>query len=152
VTMPSEHLSVLVVDDEPEVLTFFARVLDSNHIRALLARTPAEAVRIAERGYVPIDLILTDVSLQSRSYPPNGHAAPSDLEPVPGRDLIEAIRQIRPDVPAMQMHAWIDAGVIRISFVERQFETTSKAPDDEGLIESVRRAATEQMVRHAGGD
>src|SRR5580698_483772 len=54
VTPNNASLSVLVINEDAEILSFFARILDGNGIRALLARDAGEAVGIAKRGYVPI--------------------------------------------------------------------------------------------------
>src|SRR6204780_4721596 len=75
-------LSVLVVDEEAEILSFFARILEANGMRALLARNPGEAVGIAKRGYVPIDVVLTDVSLKT-------DAAASDVST--GSELVDRL-------------------------------------------------------------
>jgi hypothetical protein len=49
------------------------------------------------------------------------------------------------------MSAWLDGGVIRIELMNGASETNSKNPDDQGLINSIRRAATRPMVHAAGG-
>jgi DNA-binding NtrC family response regulator len=135
-------LSVLVIDDDAEILSFFARILDSNGIRALLARNADEAIGIAKRGYIPIDLVLTDVVLKTKS-------AASD--PESGHELVDRLRQLRPEVCALYMSAYVDSEVIRIELVDRGFHTTSKSADDGGLIGSIRTAAAKPLVRTAGG-
>jgi DNA-binding NtrC family response regulator len=137
----SDSLSVLVVDEDPDILAFFARILSINGIRALLARTPDEAMGIAKRGYVPIDLVMTDVAL--RSSPGNGEFAS-------GRDLVEDLRRTRPEIKSLFMSSYLDSGVIRVRLMDRDFETTSKNPDHEGLIESIRRATRAPRVHFAG--
>jgi DNA-binding NtrC family response regulator len=132
----SAFLSVLVIDEDAEILSFFAKILDSNGIRALLARNADEAIGIAKRGYVPIDLVLTDVELKA------------DAES--GPELVDKLRQLRPEVRALYMSAQVDSEVIRIELVDRGFHTTSKSPDDGGLIESIRTAAARPLSRTAG--
>jgi two-component system cell cycle sensor histidine kinase/response regulator CckA len=119
---PNSPLSVLVINEDAEILSFFARILDSNGIRALLARNAGEAVGIAKRGYVPIDLVLTDVAQRP--------------------DAAGRLRQLRPEVRVLYMSAYIDSDVIRIELMDRGFHTASKNSDDRGLIESIRAAAT----------
>ncbi len=138
-----DSLSVLVVDEEPEVLSFFARILDSNGMRALLARDREEAIGIARRGYVPIDLVLTDIALKSDS--------PRAGSETPGTELVDRLRELRPEIRALYMSANIDAEVIRIELMERGFQTTSTNSDDPGLIESIRLAAAAPMVHRVGG-
>jgi CheY-like chemotaxis protein len=138
----SQSPSVMIVDEEPDILAFFAKILDANGIRALLARTSSEAVEIAKRGYVPIDIIVTDVALRASDNPAIDSFAS-------GRDLVAAIRQLRPDVRSLFMSAYLDSGVIRIQLIDREFNTTSANPNDTGLIESIRKAATAPLVQHA---
>jgi DNA-binding NtrC family response regulator len=136
-----DSLSVLVVDEEPEVLSFFAKILDANGMRALLARNATEAIGIARRGYVPIDLVLTDITLKSEVAKP-------DL--TSGQEMVDRLRELRPEIRALYMSAHLDAEIIRIELMERGFQTTSKSSDDTGLIESIRSAAAAPMVRRMG--
>jgi CheY-like chemotaxis protein len=138
----ADSLSILVVDEEPEILSFFARILDADGMRALLARTPEQAIGIAKLGYVPIDLVLTDVLL---------HPDAAVRDSGGGRELVERLREFRPDVRALYMSAYLDAEVIRIEFIGQGFHTTSKSVVDKGLIESIRNAATAPLVQGAGG-
>src|SRR5580658_4319107 len=62
-TGTSNPISVLVVDAEPAILIFIARILDTNGMRVLLARNGSEAVEIAERHDLPIDLIVANVAI-----------------------------------------------------------------------------------------
>jgi DNA-binding NtrC family response regulator len=126
----SNSLSVLVINEDADVLSFFAKILDSNGIRALLAHNADEAVGIAKRGYVPIDLVLTDVA--------------------PGLDAVDRLHQLRPEVRVLYMSAYVDAGVIRIDLVDRGLHTTSKTSDHGGLIESIRTAAARPLTYTAG--
>jgi len=139
--VPADSLSVLIVDEDPDILSFFARMLDSNGMRALLARNPGEALGIAKRGYVPIDVVLTDVALRADMASP---------EFTSGHELVDSLRELRPDIKPLFMSAFHDAGVIRIQLMDRGFETTSKNPDTNGLIDSIRRVATAAMVHRAG--
>ncbi len=136
----ADTLSVLVVDENPDVLTFFVRLLDANRIRALVARNAAEAIAIVERSYVPIDLILANVLL-----PPD----PALPDRGDGPDLVDRLRLLRPNVPARYMSAWVDSGVIRIELLERGLHHMSRTPDDPGLVEAIRNAAAGRSVRTA---
>jgi DNA-binding NtrC family response regulator len=138
----AESLSVLVVDEDPEILSFFAKILDLNGMRALLARNHDEAIGIAKRGYVPIDLVLTDVFLK----PEDGASDDSS-----GPALVERLRELRPEVRALYMSAYLDSEMVRIELMDRGLETTSKNSDERGLLESIRSAATKPLVRRMGG-
>ena len=60
-------VSVLVVDDDPAILALIATILDRNGLRALLARDGEEAMAIAQRSHVAIDLILSDIEISGVS-------------------------------------------------------------------------------------
>lgn len=140
--MRSTPLSVLIIDEEPDILVFLARMLDANGMRGLLARNMSEAVKIAESTFVPIDLVLTNVLL-----PPD----PDTRGPGSGPELTDRLREIRPDLRAMYMSAWVDAGIIRIELLDRGLQYMSKSADTRGLIEAIRAAARPLPARSASG-
>lgn len=53
--------TVLIVEDEPAMLTLGQRMLEQQGYIVLAAGTPAEAIRIAETQTTTIDLLLTDI-------------------------------------------------------------------------------------------
>lgn len=128
----SDFLSVLVIDEKPEILVFLARLLDSNGMRALLARNAEEAIGIARRSYVPIDVVLADVGLRPVSFEPGLSSA---------SDLVGYLRRLRPFAGALYMSARIDAEVIRIELLDRADGQTPKGANPAALIESIRSAA-----------
>jgi CheY-like chemotaxis protein len=136
----ADVLSVLVIDDETEVLCFFAGILNANGMRALLAHNANEAIGIANRGYVPIDLVLTDVLLKP------GAAVP-DLDS--GLELISELRRLRPGIRALYMSARLESEVIRIALMDGD-SPVWKRSDDPGLIEAIRAAASAPLVHAAG--
>ena len=90
--------SVLIVDEEPEILIILSRMLESNGYRALRARSVPEALEIMRRRYVPVDLILCNAGI-NRTI---------------AHDLPAALREIRPGLRAVWMYAFVDAGTVRI--------------------------------------
>lgn len=135
----ADALSVLVVDEEPAILGFLASLLDANDIRALLARSASEAVDIAQRGYVPIDLILTDIVVKESLQD-------SDIAEITGAELLNRLHQIRPDTRALYMSAYIDASVIRIQLMNRQTGDDSEKPNPPNLIKAIREAAAAPLM------
>lgn len=133
-----DALSILVVDEAPEILNFFARLLDTNGMRALLARTPDEAIEIARREYIPIDLVVTDTVLKGDSA--------RLWEETTGSEVVDRVRALRPNARALYMMAGADDEVIRLELAG----TTWKAGDP-GLVETIRAAATAPMVQRVGG-
>jgi anti-anti-sigma factor len=131
----SDSLSVLVVDEEPLILVFLARILDRNGMRALLARNPRKALEIAQRRHVPIDLILTDWVLKDVD---KKNATVSELK---GPELVTQLREIRPALPVLYMSAQLDSDGIRICLMNGRFEDEEKF-DTGSLIGSIRQAST----------
>jgi len=139
----SDPLSVLVVDEDASILVFLARLLDANGIRVLLARSAEEALGIAQRGYVPINLILTDVTVRE--------AVNDSVSESAGAQLASRLRQIRPDARVLYMSAYTDAGIIRIQLMNRQQEQQPDAAAGNDLIAAIRGEAIASMVAHSGG-
>lgn len=132
----TDSLSVLVIDEQPDILAFFAHIFHANRIRPLLARSSDEAIGIAERGNIPIDLVLSNMLLR-----PDAQASTFTS----ASDVIDSIRQLRPAVRVSYMSACLDSGVIRIDLQDWAHL---------GLIDAVRAAARGQygqLVRSVGG-
>ncbi len=55
------HETILVVEDDPAVLTLAARMLAGQGYTVLAARSPAEAIRVAKESGADIHLVMTDV-------------------------------------------------------------------------------------------
>jgi response regulator RpfG family c-di-GMP phosphodiesterase len=132
-TTAAKPISVLVVDEEPSILVSIAKILDNNCIRALLARSGSEAVEIAERMYIPIDLVLSN-------------AAILEFE---NAELIGQLSQIRPGIRHLQMATCVDGAIARIQLMtDRPGE--KPAVCEEGLVQSVRKAVNRATARAAG--
>jgi CheY-like chemotaxis protein len=113
--------SILVIHEDPDVLIFIGRLLDSHGMRGLLARSGTEAIGLAARQFVSINLILINHMIKGLS----------------ADETVNHVRGLRPGLPALYMSAHIDRGVIRIDVVRR----TGSADNRSGtLIESIREA------------
>ena len=82
--------TVLVVEDEPSILTLTEQLLDSLGYRVLGAATPAQALRVAGLHAGAIDLLLTDVIMPGMN----------------GRDLASRLHASRPGT-AVSLHVRI---------------------------------------------
>jgi CheY-like chemotaxis protein len=139
-----DPLSVLVVDEDPAILEFIARMLDSNGMRALLAHSAQEAIEIAQRGYVPINLVLTDVVVKE------SHKDAGALE-LTGAELVNRLREIRPDLRAMYMSAFVDSGIIRIRLMKRHGMEPGEKFAESNFIASIGAEATAPLAFRNGG-
>ncbi len=77
--------TVLLVEDEPSLLAFSERLLNSLGYRVLAATGPQQALRLAADYAEPIDLLLTDVVMPEMN----------------GRDLWQRLRETRPSVKCL---------------------------------------------------
>jgi len=56
-----EQRTVLIVDDEPQMLRLVEKMLGSSGVKVLLAPRPSEALKICEMA--PVHVLISDVSL-----------------------------------------------------------------------------------------
>jgi two-component system cell cycle sensor histidine kinase/response regulator CckA len=82
--------TILVVDDEPEVLSMASDLLRMIGYGVLSAGDPREALRLARSRTDPIHLLLTDVVMPLMN----------------GGELAKQLRAIRPDVKVLFMSAY----------------------------------------------
>ena len=113
---------VLLVDDEPRILSALRRALRREGYELLSAETPGEALRLAEQ--TPIDCVLSD------------HKMPG----MTGLELIERIAARRPEAARLLITGWnteIDPGALTRLGVR----TVLPKPWDDGELKSALRAA-----------
>lgn len=105
--------TVLVVEDEPEVRGLIRRILSGHGYDVLAAPGPVEAIAMTrDRRDARIDLVLTDVVMPKMNGP----------------ELIVALRQLRPEIPALFMSGYTDDATVvegvrdaAIAFLEKPF-------------------------------
>ena len=87
---PLPQETILVVDDEPDVLSMIADLLRTTGYTVWSTGDPREALRLARTRAEPLHLLLTDVVMPRMS----------------GRLLADELRSIRPDVRVLFMSAY----------------------------------------------
>ncbi|MDR6394316.1 response regulator [Herbaspirillum seropedicae] len=102
--------TILVVDDEPLVRMVTVEVLRDLGYSVLEAEDGPSALRVVE-AYQEIDLLLTDVGL------PNG---------MNGRQLADAIRAPRPDLPVLFVTGYAENAVLNHGHLERGMQVLTK--------------------------
>jgi two-component system, probable response regulator PhcQ len=97
--MSYAHHTLLVVDDEPEILDSLRRTLRDESYRILTTTSANEALRRIEEG--GIDIVLTDL----------------DMPEMSGLDLVRHVRRSAPDVVRMLLtgHASLDSALEAIN-------------------------------------
>jgi len=113
--------SILLVDEDPEVLTFLTLMFELRGFRALRARTKREALELAARSYVPVDLVLANIMM--------AHIAGTRFE--------EQVAHLRGPIPVIYMAAFIDTGLIRVEAMQRPDLSGSTAADERGVVTAV---------------
>ncbi len=133
-SVPTE--TILVVDDDPEVLSVASDILRTTGYTVLSTGDPREALRFARTRAEPLHLLLTDVVMPLMS----------------GRQLAEELRAIRPDTKVLFMSAYnvesVEAYRIRLApgepYLAKPFTMTE-------LEDTVRAALTYHAPRSRQG-
>jgi DNA-binding NtrC family response regulator len=81
---------VLVVDDEPAIRQFAARVLEEEGFGVLLARDGAEALDLIRGGVADLGVVVSDIVMPRLN----------------GVQLLESISTLRPELPVLLMSGY----------------------------------------------
>jgi DNA-binding NtrC family response regulator len=92
--------TILVVDDNKEVLDVVTKILKAEHFRVLSAESGAAALKIAIETTGTIDLLLSDVEMPQMSGP----------------DLGEALKKARPDIHVMLMSGGANGNLLVLNY------------------------------------
>lgn len=114
--------TVLVVDDEPLVRLLIVDVLEELGYEAIEAGDGPDAMAVI-RSDATIDLLVTDVGL------PNG---------MNGRQVADAARAMRPDVPVLFVTGYADAAVLGHDHLEAGMQVITKPFTMEAITERVK--------------
>ncbi len=118
-------LPVLIVDDNPAVVTALKVLLDLHDIPCLSASTPDEALQIARRQ--TLGAVLQDMNF-----------GPSETSGEQGIELFLALRQIQAAVPILLMTAWASLETAVRLVKEGASDYIAKPWDDEKLLAALR--------------
>jgi PAS domain S-box-containing protein len=126
--------TILLVEDEPMVLTLCKTLLEDRGFTVLTAGTPGEAIRLAGMHAGPVHLLVTDVVMPEMN----------------GRDLAERLRSLHPKIRSLFMSGYsadiiASRGVLEdgVQFIQKPFCVNE-------LATKVRDAL--EKNRHSGGD
>jgi PAS domain S-box-containing protein len=121
--LPSGGETILVAEDEPNILAVCREVLGRLGYTVLLAETPGKAIELAERHAGPIDLLLTDVVMPEMD----------------GRRLAERIGQLRPGIPCIYMSGYTANAIAHHGMLDAGIEFLQKPFTNQTLAETVRK-------------
>ena len=126
---PNPRCTILLADDEPEVLHLVTRILSAEGTVMLEARTGAEALAVARQ--TRLDLVILDIKLPDMS----------------GTEVLRRIRGIDPGVPVIMVTSYGSVETVRTSMELGAFDYLTKPFDNR----EVRRVAREALASRAGG-
>ena len=127
--LPNPRWTILVVDDEPEVLRLFKRILSTENAEILAAQTGTLALGIARK--TRLDLVILDVKLPDMS----------------GTEVLRRLRSIDDGVPVIMATSYGSAETIRASMRLGALDYLTKPFDNQ----EVRRVAREALASRARG-
>ncbi len=116
--------TVLIVDDEAAVRSMAALTLRRHGYTVLEAAGATDALYTMQRHAESIHLLVTDVSLPRMA----------------GRQLVELVRRLRPNVEALYTSGYTTSAIVRHGVIERGAHFVQKPFTDATLLLAVRRA------------
>lgn len=120
--MEESKASLLLVDDDPSIITAFAELLRGDGYFVHTAMDVAEAVRVM-RNYA-IDVVLTDIRMPGGS----------------GMELLEKVRTQDPDIPVILMTGYADLDTTLAAIKREAFDFITKPLDYDQLVRAMEKA------------
>jgi two-component system cell cycle sensor histidine kinase/response regulator CckA len=120
--------TVLVVEDEEAVRELMRKMLDDHGYTVLEARHGRDALLVAERYQQPIHLLVTDVVMPEMG----------------GRELVEALTPLYPDVRVLYVSGYTDDEVLRrgvsdVELIHKPFTAEDLLRKARGLLDVATR-------------
>jgi PAS domain S-box-containing protein len=116
--------TILLVEDEPAVRRFAAKVLQGAGYRVIEAENGSAALRVVRELGAAIDLLLSDVVMPEMG----------------GGELLRLARTERPGLRALFMSGYTDDEMLRAGILRDQFRFVPKPFGGAGLLKAVRDA------------
>jgi PAS domain S-box-containing protein len=126
------HETILLVEDDPDILHMTTMMLDKQGYTVLAANTPGEAIRMAEVHNGHIHLVMTDVVMPDMN----------------GRDLVRNLLSRYPNLRSLYMsgytadiiahHGVLDPGV---NFIQKPFSIKNLAVKVRDVLDYTKRSA-----------
>jgi DNA-binding NtrC family response regulator len=110
--------TVLVVDDEQDILILLKLILETHGYRALLASGAEGAMRFLGQENLALDLLLTDVVMPGMT----------------GTDLAKVSKELRPGLPVLFMSGFADTEAVRLKVWDDAARLLHKPFSEESFI------------------
>ena len=133
--------SILLLDEDPEVLAFLTVLYEERGVRVLRARSRTEAMEVLGRTFVPVDLILANIVIT--------HLSDTDFE--------QDVANLREGIPILYMSAFVEDGVYRVEVMKRPYDAPgdwgtensppAAPPANEGVVNAVMAALSKKSAR-----
>jgi PAS domain S-box-containing protein len=120
---PAGRETVLVVEDQEQVLNLTRTILEMNGYQVLAAATPAEALSLCAETARPIDLLLTDVIMPEMN----------------GKELKEQISALQPDIRVLFMSGYTEDVISSNGVIDENLEFIRKPFSNSELAAKIRR-------------
>jgi len=132
-TLPRGHETVLVVDDEPNIVTMISQLLNELGYQVLPANSSAQALKINEQHPGPIHLVLTDIVMP-------------DMR---GTDLVHYLTRKRPDIKTLYMSGYTNDIALQTTGLKKNALYLQKPFSLETLARQVRKILEQSPARGA---
>ncbi len=113
--------TILLVEDEGQILTLYQRVLEQHGYTVLPARTAEQAMVLCQEHQGPIDLLLVDVIMPAMS----------------GKELQEQIATLRPGIKALFMSGYTANVVAHHGILPEGIHFVQKPISPQGMVKKV---------------
>ena len=120
--------TILVVDDEPQLLKLCQRLLKNLGYKVLTAAMPGEAIVICEKYPKQIDLLITDVIMPNMN----------------GSELSERIKHIKPGIKTLFMSGYTANSIAHRGILAKGFNFIQKPLSIHLLAPKIRRVLDEK--------
>ena len=113
--------TILLVEDEDQVLKLGRRILTQQGYNVLTASTPRAALEIARDSHIPIDLVVTDVIMPDMN----------------GRELSRSLQGMSPDIKCLFMSGYTADIINRQGIIDEGVEFLQKPFTNRELLDKV---------------
>jgi DNA-binding NtrC family response regulator len=120
----TEPASILVVDDDAEMLKALTHALQTEGYSVVARPDATSAIEFIQAGTEPFDLVITDVAMPGMR----------------GTTFLAALKTAQPELPVILITAFGDWGQYEQAMREGACEYLTKPIDKSALLAAVRRA------------